>query len=75
MSDVTTDRFARITIHDLTTTERELLGGLWTNAGAVADERFTLAVLASAAARGIRAHSAIGLTAAGVVVWVPIADG
>lgn len=65
---------ARITIHQLMARERELLGGLFAAAGGVADERFTIAALACAAARGIPAHTAIALTDAGLVVDLLIPD-
>lgn len=61
----------RITIHDLAALEREWLGGLFAQSGGIADERFTIAALTSAAARGIRAHSAVGITTAGLVVDLP----
>ncbi len=58
----------RVTIHDLTAIEREFLGALFSVAGGVANREFALAATASAAARGIKAHAAVAITDAGLVV-------
>jgi hypothetical protein len=65
----------RVTIHGLTSLEREWLGGLFAKAGGVADNDFSIAAFASAAARGIRSHAAVSITNAGLVVEVEVTHG
>lgn len=71
----------RITIHDLTAVEREFLDGLFAQSlgnqadGGYASTLFATAAIACAAARGIRAHTALAITSSGLVMTLPDPSG